>query len=68
MAILAPEFANLIAVALPSPELPPTISAMRFLRRESVIVVCGVWFDLGEEEKEVRIEAGVLLNLSWKLW
>jgi hypothetical protein len=40
--ILAPEFANLIAVAMPIPELPPVIIAMRPLRRWSVIVVSGM--------------------------
>jgi hypothetical protein len=39
MTTRAPEFANLIAVAMPIPELPPVIIAMRPSRRSSVIVV-----------------------------
>jgi hypothetical protein len=65
MAILAPELANLIAVALPSPELPPTISAMRSLRRSSAIVVCGS--SVEKERGKFQIEAVLLLTLSVKL-
>jgi hypothetical protein len=45
--ILAPEFANLNAVAMPIPELPPVMIAMRPLRRWSVIVISGA--RLGEK-------------------